>query len=214
LEPVDVGGLYLTDHKDNLNLWKIPETRPDSTTIPAKGFMLFYPTLKTTAGVRHTDFQLAGGGEFIALTQSVNEQIVILDSITYPLMTNDVSFGRTKDGALPWIKFTATTPGFSNSGTSGIGDPENNSRILFYPSPARDHLWIEIPGDDSGILEVSVIDITGKPLKTWDKSELAGNGGIKLFWSFGSQHELSDGMYLLSVRSKKGQWVSKFFICR
>jgi len=213
-EAVDVGGLYLTDHKDNLNLWKIPETRPDSTTIPAKGFMLFYPTLKTTAGVRHTDFQLAGGGEFIGLTQMVNEQMIILDSVTYPILTNDISYGRTKDGTLPWIKFTATTPGFSNSGTSGIDEHAGFDQINIYPSPATDHLWIEIPNGGNDVLEVRIIDITGKPLKTWDPEDLSGNGRITLYWSFGNDREPVSGVYLLAIKSKSGYRVSKFFISR
>jgi hypothetical protein len=129
-------------------------------------------------------------------------------------LTNDISYGRTKDGALPWIKFTATTPGYSNSGTSGIFNPDDQNKIQFYPSPASDHLWIDIPAEAGEILEVKVTDISGRTLKLWDQTDLEGNVRTKLYWGFGNLNEPDDGIYLLTVKSKNGLWTSKFLISR
>ncbi len=214
-EGIDLGGLYLTDAKDDLLKWKIPENQPDSTTISSKGFMLFYPTLKTSAGVRHTNFQFAGAGEFVGLTQIVDGATVILDSVTYPILSSDLSFGRQKDADTSWIRFFSATPGYSNTGISGLNDYDMNlTGVRIYPNPATDQLWIEIQGNQEPVDRIEIKDIFGKTIKIWHGTEMENTSYRPINWSFASSSGPEDGVYFICIFRKSSSQVGKIFICR
>ncbi len=111
--PVDIGGYYITDGLDDLTAWQIPTTAPDSTTIPAGGFLLLLADKKPEAGVLHVNVKLSGSGEQIGLTAP--NGTTIIDSLTFGQQTTDVSEGREPDGSDNWVFFTNPTPGASNN---------------------------------------------------------------------------------------------------
>ncbi len=111
--PIDIGGYYITDGLDDLTTWQIPTTAPDSTTIPAGGFLLLLADKKPEAGVLHVNIKLSGSGEQIGLTAP--NGTTIIDSLTFGQQTTDVSEGREPDGSDNWVFFTNPTPGASNN---------------------------------------------------------------------------------------------------
>ncbi|MCF6268565.1 MAG: lamin tail domain-containing protein [Melioribacteraceae bacterium] len=113
IEAVDIGGMYITDDLSELTAWQIPTTAPDSTTIPAGGFLVLMADKKPEAGVLHVNLKLGSGGEQIGLTLS--DGLTIVDSLTYLDQTTDISEGRNPDGSDTWENFTTPTPGRSNS---------------------------------------------------------------------------------------------------
>ncbi len=112
-EPVDLGGMYITDALDNLTLWQIPTTYPDSTTIPANGFIVLFADKIPGAGVLHVNIKLSGDGEQIGLIAP--NGISIIDSLSYNIQAPDTSFGRNPDGSENWTTFPTPTLGASNN---------------------------------------------------------------------------------------------------
>ncbi|MCD6331804.1 MAG: lamin tail domain-containing protein [Bacteroidales bacterium] len=199
-QPIDVGGLYLSDHRNNLVLWQIPETHPDSTTIGPKGFMVFYPTTKIHDGIRHVDFQLAGTGEFVALSQHVQGEIVILDSVTYPAITSDLSYGRVQDGAPSWMIFNNPTPDSSNNEASGIDDPvRTNVDISVYPNPVKEHLTILIDPGREHLKQVEIRDLQGRVIVKWLITKPASGNRLRLFWDPISGGDQKPGLVFVIV---------------
>jgi len=112
-EAINIGGYYVTDGLDELTMWQIPDTKPDSTTIPAGGFLLLLADKLPDAGVLHVNLKLGSGGEQIGLTAPNGTSII--DSLTYLDQTTDISEGRQPDGSDNWVNFTTPTPGTSNN---------------------------------------------------------------------------------------------------
>lgn len=111
---VDIGGLYLSDTLGQILQWKIPTTQPDSTTIPAKGFLVLWADKDPEQGVLHLDFSLGDKNEDIVLSQLIGGQAQIIDQYSYGNQWRDVSSGRYADGANNWEQFNHYTPGASN----------------------------------------------------------------------------------------------------
>jgi hypothetical protein len=116
-EDVMLGGYYLADNlTDPSAMYQIPDTYPDSVTVPAGGYILFYANKGQASSVLNLNFKLSGGGEQVGLW---DPDQIILDSLTYGSQTADISYGRFPDGSNLWMSFTFPTPGESNAVSSG-----------------------------------------------------------------------------------------------
>lgn len=103
-----------------LQLFNISTTSSDLTIIP---FLTIGksngepnsvpPILQIPESRYHTDFKLSSEGETVYL---FNSEGVILDSVQFPYLPGDLSFGRLEDGANAWVMFAAPTPDTSNGG--------------------------------------------------------------------------------------------------
>jgi len=109
---IDIGGMYITDDLTDLPIWQIPNTKSDSTTISAGGFIVLIADKITSAGILHVNLKLSGGGEQIGLVAP--NGTTIIDSLTYTKQIADTSFGRFPDGSSNWQQFPIATPGTSN----------------------------------------------------------------------------------------------------
>ncbi|MCB0854195.1 MAG: lamin tail domain-containing protein, partial [Bacteroidetes bacterium] len=150
-DPVDIGGMYITDDLTNPTMWQIPATNPTLTTIPAKGFLVLWADKDVADGVLHVDIKLGAGGEQIGLVQVIGLDTGFVDSLTFGAQIDNVSEGRDPDGSSTFRKYYAPTPGAPNivsfitgiyinevlpvnttSGTDNIG--ENDPWIEIYNS--------------------------------------------------------------------------------
>jgi hypothetical protein len=89
-------GLFLSDDKDQLNKYAFPingSINSHSTNV------VWMDNALNSATYMHANFSLSNGGETIYLT---NSQGLILDSVSYPTLIEDVSFGRCPDGTGSW----------------------------------------------------------------------------------------------------------------
>ena len=120
-EAVDIGGMYITDALDDLTVWQIPDTAPDSTTIQPGCFLLLYADKQPEQGILHVKIKLSGSGEAIGLTAP--NGTTVIDSLTYDSavqgaigygLDTDKSCGRQPDGSNNWLVFDNPTPGASN----------------------------------------------------------------------------------------------------
>lgn len=108
---VDMSGMYITDNLNNPTKWKVP----DGVTIPARGYLVFLADDNQTAqGPLHTSYALSADGESLAIYQTDGRTLI--DSITFGVQQEDVSFGRITDGDGAWSIFRPATPGTANAG--------------------------------------------------------------------------------------------------
>lgn len=114
--PMDIGGMYLTDDLGQPTKWKIPDTNPTKTTIAPGGFLLFWLDGEPVQGVLHANFKLGAGGEDIGLFDAAGNRV---DGLSFGPQTANISFGRSSDGGSDFQFFINPTPLASNGGTAG-----------------------------------------------------------------------------------------------
>jgi hypothetical protein len=117
---VDLGGYRLTDNLAEPGQFIIPS----GVGIGPGGFLLVWAddeTGQNGGDDLHTNFKLSVGGEAIGL---YDPNLNLVDAVTFPAQTNDVSQGRSPDGfPAPFEWLPTPTPGGPNSSTSGNTPP-------------------------------------------------------------------------------------------
>jgi len=96
--PINVGGMYLTDDLSFPTKWQIPNNNPNATVITRRQYLLIWADNDTTDAGLHTNFKLGADGEQIALFDS--DGSTLIDSITFPAQTTDISYGRYPDATV------------------------------------------------------------------------------------------------------------------
>ena len=109
---VDLSGYTITDNLTNSTKFSIPNGK----TIAPGGYLLVWADEQTGQNSIgpdiHANFKLSGGGEQIGLFAPDG---TVVDSLTYGAQIDDVSEGRSSDGAEPpFVSFIAPTPGAAN----------------------------------------------------------------------------------------------------
>ena len=143
---ISLKGYFLTDDISDPYKYSIPT----STMLP-NSFKLIWADGEDE--INHTNFKLSKAGETLAIFDSYG---VLIDSVIFPNLDADVSWGRKNDGELPWVKFSKATPSKSNHKVVGVD--EKNTQLQVYPNPSTGTYYI-----DSNIkfTDISVYDIRG-----------------------------------------------------
>jgi hypothetical protein len=111
-QPVNIGGMFITDSLNNLTFWQIPDSDAQRTTIQPGGYLLLWLDKDLNQGILHVNVKLSSDGESIAIVRS--DGITIIDSIQFGLQTTDVSLGRKTDAGNEWMPMETPTPGSKN----------------------------------------------------------------------------------------------------
>lgn len=106
---IDISGMYMTDNLSSPTQWQIPPV----TIINPGAYLLIWADNDVTDTGLHTNFKLNSDGEEIGLFES--DGITLIDSVTFPNQTTDISYGRYPDSADDWRFFSIPTPGNENS---------------------------------------------------------------------------------------------------
>lgn len=155
-QAVNIAGWYFTDTKSNLTLHQISSSDASKTTVPAKGRLIFWADGEPGQGVNHLDFKLSKDGETVVLSRKdLQNNTLIVDSVTYPIMDANLSYSRLPDGGLVWM-VQATTFNASNN-ISGL---ENLARDAFDVYPTLVDYSFNVVGCDGK--DVIIRNITGK----------------------------------------------------
>ena len=109
---IDLGGYYLTDSKKDTTKWQF-----ESTVVPAFGHVLVFASGKDRPSTNpaHTSFKLSQDGERLRL---FSPEKVLVDSMTIPFISTDLSFGSFPDGDEYQAFYTSPTPGSSNNSST------------------------------------------------------------------------------------------------
>jgi len=107
-EPVDLGGMYLTDNLEDTTMWQVPH----GTVLGPGDFLLIWADNDGSLGPLHADLRLGAEGDELALYAS--DGITPIDSVVFFEQNSDISFGRLPDGGDDWSFMLDATPGGSN----------------------------------------------------------------------------------------------------
>jgi len=158
---VNTGNLFLTDDTGVPNKWVLPAQNLDDGE-----FLLLWLDNEPSEGADHAPFSLNSGGGDLYLYLAEGSGYTLVDSISYPALDADVSFGRFPDGEGLWqIMDEVVTPAQPNQ---PLGIPvglvinefmANNDAAV--AGPYNDYPdWIEIYNDGSDPIDVSGMYLT------------------------------------------------------
>ena len=155
-QTIDITGYHLSDDADSLDIY----TFPAGTTIPANSYVVVWADKDLTQAGFHTDFKLGASGETIYLS---DVSMTILDEITYPTQTTDISYGRYPNGTGPYQVMYPTFGATNSSSTAEIEEKiEINQSINIYPNPVNDLFTIELINSTDDYSDFIILDIQGK----------------------------------------------------
>ena len=149
-KPIRLDDLFLTDDLADPTKWRFP-----AVTISARGFVLVWADSDENAGELHANFSLSANPELLGLFESSNTGIKLIDSIEFPLMDTDVSYGRIPDGGLALEVLNTPTPGLPN-----VSDSETLAgpiRLMQnYPNPHATDTLIPFRLSEPGELALTI----------------------------------------------------------
>jgi hypothetical protein len=109
-QPVDLGGLYLTDDPSIAGLTKF--SIAPLSFIPGHGWVEFDADGHPSNGRNHVNFQLASTGQSLRLYDT---NLNLIDGVDFAVQQPDISQGRLPDGGITIISFSnSPTPGEAN----------------------------------------------------------------------------------------------------
>ena len=208
-EDVMLGGYYMADDlADPDALYQIPDTYPDSVTVPAGGFIVFYANKGEASSVLNLNFKLSGSGEQIGLW---NPDMSVIDSLSYGPQSADTSFGRYTDGSETWYVMPDYTPGEPNRYTSAIDENTMNvTQVQNFPNPFAYTTNIEFTLAKSDKVVVTVYAVNGKKVALL-ADEFFSTGQHTITWNGSS---LPAGYYFYSIQTSEGAIVKKATIIK
>ncbi|MCD4693031.1 MAG: lamin tail domain-containing protein [Calditrichales bacterium] len=205
--PIDIGGMYITDDLSDPVNCQIPRGAPDTTTIPAGGFLVLWADKESEQGVLHLELKLSGDGEQVGLAQIAGTDTIFADSLTYYQQSADTSYGRIADGGVEWGFFSTSTPGESNSGgvLVGIKDEHNPTVSDFkllqnYPNPFNPATKICFQLSKSNAVNITIYNLNGEKIQTLVNKPFA-RGSYTAEWNGTNQNGLtvSSGIYIYTM---------------
>ena len=150
-------------------------------------------------GLLHTNFKLSSGGEFVALV--LPDGVTIIDSITFPSQSEDISYGRYGADNSEWIYMTPSPSGYNEvlSTSKEILFPMNFELKNIYPNPFNSSFNIDLNIEkDNTDISVQLFSITGtevlsRPVRYLSK----GDHNILIDMNDG----VASGSYILRINS-------------
>ena len=210
-EPVALNNYFLTDDAVDPLKWALPDT-----TIPSQGFLLIWADNDDDEGTLHTNFGLSKDGEFIGLYLESQHQKQAVDTLSFGLQSDDVSFGRETDGGDIFKFFTNPTPGSSNTMSTSNEDEDENSSPneiqLFqnYPNPFNPETIISFRLDKRSEVTLEIFTVEGRIVQTLVNSRyLPGNHSIRFDAS-----SLSSGMYFYRLNTQNQSLTKKLILIK
>ena len=128
-DPIELDGLFLSDDLSDPTKWVLP-----AVAISPRGFVLIWADRDENAGELHANFSLSANSESVGLFESSNAGTKLIDSLDFPLLDADVSYGRIPDGGTTLEILNSPTPGSPN--VSDIETLAGTIRLMQnYPNP-------------------------------------------------------------------------------
>ena len=209
----NIGGYYLTDDMDTLNMWRIP----NGTSVPAKGYIIFWASGDNEN--RHTNFKLGVTGETIALVMP--DCSTLVDTVKFPEQTSNISYGRTTDGAKTWIFFEEPTPNAANTKPASDVLPvvinelmASNSKTIQDETGAYPD-WFELYNNSDKHIDISGFYLTDKPYREpsmWriPNETILNPHGFLIIWA---DNDPKDGPYHTNFKlSKDGDSIAIYSV--
>jgi len=127
---VDLSNYFLSDEEDNPDKYRFPQEY-----LPGGGFKLVWLDGQPEQGADHASFKLNRAGESLRLSAMPSTGFSVCDFLVYTSQEENISYGRTDDGAASWQLFYLPTPGYSNLSTGLPLLPAEENAFYVYPNP-------------------------------------------------------------------------------
>jgi hypothetical protein len=157
---VNTDGLFLTDDSNIPNKWQIP------TVDLADGNFLILFSGESNEGLNIIPFSLDSQGGELYLFAYDEFEYKLIDNVSYPALSADVSFGSFPDGGISWYKMIDhTTPSSPNKidhfpNSLFINEFMADNDITIMNSNGNTPDWIEIFNADNEKIDLSGMYLT------------------------------------------------------
>jgi len=155
-DPINLNNMYISDNLTTPYKWRLPDS-----VIAADDFIILWADNDVQNGI-HTNFKLSSLGESIVLS---NSDGTILDSISFSLQSNDITYGRYPNGT---GSFQFMAPTFNDYNTLlSIQDKDKEFTYNIYPNPASNVLNIKVNtglANKIGINTIGIYDVLMRKL--------------------------------------------------
>ena len=192
-------GKYLTDKKDNFKKWKFTEP---NLIMKAKEFLLVWCDEQQWQNGLHTNFKLSADGEFLALTDS--DGVTVIDSITFGVQSQNMSYGRYPSGQANWV-LMPPTPGYLNSTVNSVEDIkliQNKFELAAFPNPFNPSTTIRYSIPESQEVALKIFDLLGREVWSIGKEiQYAGSYSIQWDGRNSNGSPAGTGVYLLQIQT-------------
>lgn len=195
-ENVNIAGWFITDTPLKRKLVQIPTGDDNKTTIPGKGRIILWADGQPAQGLLHLGFKLGREGETVILscTENTTHELVLVDSVSYPEMPQNMSYSRVPDGAGIWM-VQSTTFNKTNTWVSEL-EATNTSEAQVYPTLVSGYITIT----NANGMNVRITDLTGKIVH--NEKCVSDNEIVRL-------GNLQRGMYIISVGNSNFKIIKK-----
>jgi len=150
-DTISLDFLHLSDNAENPTRWQFPS----GVSIPPYGFLIVWADNNTSSTELHCNFKFSGSGEQAILAYANG---YIVDSISYPSQTADITWGRYPNGTGPFV-FMPPTFNATNI-ISSVEEPlDKNNNIRIYPNPSTGQFTIY--DLQFTIYELKIFDVLG-----------------------------------------------------
>jgi hypothetical protein len=216
---IDLAGYVLVDDHygdSDFEVIPIPGGDPQNTVISARGYKIIWFDEHLDQGALHINSRLGVSNDGVYLISK--DLLTIMDQVTWTSATNladDVSFGRSPDGASNWVLFGSSypepaTPGAQNIPVS-ISDellPIVKPSLLVYPNPSRGAFQIKAQNTISAYT-ISIYNLKGQKVR-----ELNALSNKSLIWDGKDEKgsKLSSGIYFIKTDLDKHSLILKICI--
>jgi hypothetical protein len=147
---VSLDFLNLSDKFSNTVKW----TFPQGIVIPANSYQIVWADDEPFSGELHCNFKLSGDGEQVIISYPNG---VIIDSVSFPAQSSNVTWGRYPNGTGP---FNFLTPTFNASNSPlGLISNDNNIMVSVYPNPSTGQIIVSI--NRGNLLRFTLKDVLG-----------------------------------------------------
>lgn len=153
-ELLDLSNCYLSDDPSDLMRWQFPA----STVILPNSYLILWADDDEEQVFRHVNFNLGSSGETLYLTV---DGTAIIDSVTYPAQTQDISYGRYPNGTGDWTYMTTTHAAENVSTIIQSVASQSSLECKVFPNPFQDELMITTAAG-AQIARLEVMDVSGR----------------------------------------------------
>jgi hypothetical protein len=161
-----LGFMFLSDDPSHLTKHRLVDS--PSMLMAGHEHMVLWADGDTSLGPDHLIFTLDPNGGWVYFTSPDGESVI--DSVQYPAIGPDESYGRDGDGNSSWIIFPTPTPDAPNIFQSVNGHPEPT--FSAYPNPCSDVIRFMSPLSGQLLTPDGRVVMTIKSATTMDVSVL------------------------------------------
>ncbi|MDD5571820.1 MAG: lamin tail domain-containing protein, partial [Bacteroidales bacterium] len=178
---ISLDNLHLSDDAGSPTRWQFPS----GVTIPPYGYLIVWADNDTSSSELHCDFKFSGSGEHAVISYANG---YIVDSISFPVQSADITWGRYPNGTGPYVFMPPTFNAINSN--FGVRELLNKNDIFFiYPNPTSG--FANSYSAVSGI-QLKIFDVMGNVVF----EKMINEKQETLNWNF------SNGVYFYHVKDK------------